>query len=148
MSLGELTLPKTHPNSQGPALDLLQQVSHALDREEDPVVGWHHNTLCQKLAGQGVTVGKGLFSRSCLYPTKSALTHWFPSVLHSLSKPKALNAVHRPTDSIAFPPWAKSSLLNKKCCSHRSHFLPANFTLETLVNVTQAKQREFISFWG
>ena len=57
--------------------------------------------------------GKGLFLRSCLYPTKLTLTHWFPSALHSLSKPTALNPVHRPTDSITFPLWAKSLLLNK-----------------------------------
>lgn len=120
--------------------------SHGSDKEKDSVVGWHHTHFVKREPWRILPrVGEGLVLRRCLYPTKSAPTHWFPSVSHSHGA--NLKPMPRPTVASLSLPGQRAHSWTKRC-SHRSLFLPAVFTLETLMNVTQAKQREFMRFWG
>lgn len=124
----------------------LQQASHGLDKEKDSVVGWHHTRFVEREPWRILPrVGEGPFLGSCLCPTKSAPTPWFPSVSHSSCRLKARAQTHG---------WRHFLSLGKELALKQSavvtgvFFLSAICTLETLTNVTQAKQREFIRFWG
>lgn len=94
--------------------------SHGSDKEKDSVVGWHHTHFVKREPGRILPrVGEGLVLRRCLYPTKWAPTHWFPSVSHSHGA--NLKPMPRPTMASLSLPGQRAHSWTKRC-SHRSFF--------------------------